>query len=253
MQPASPTFPRLPVPGTPPALSAPKKEYKVHQEKSSPQSPSTPKPPELIQTPAVTNWKERGEHHLGRKELDLAIDAFTKALQEAEEQQNPELMGESLKDLGRAFLEKEQWAFSAKIFNGAYALLQKSSNEKSKQTTLTLMAEVERRFLEKVWKLRKPIDPKVYLERRQRLQSLRQQSRFLIQSETPAQVLLLDFTQEISHFLEEILKSGFALFGEPPCDYTLIGLGSLARKEMSPYSDLEFALLVKKNSPEKLD
>ena len=40
--------------------------------------------------------------------------------------------------------------------------------------------------------------------------------------------------------------------GEPPCAYAFIGLGSLARNEMSPYSDLEFALLIQENSLENL-
>lgn len=83
-------------------------------------------------------------------------------------------MEESLIDLGRVFLEKEHWAFAAKIFNGAYALLK--NNDKSRQATLVLMAEVERRFLAKVWNVRKPINSKVYLGRRQWLQELRQQS-----------------------------------------------------------------------------
>ncbi|MCE5318707.1 MAG: tetratricopeptide repeat protein, partial [Parachlamydia sp.] len=163
-----------------------------------PQSAAIASPAATQNPPTPMSWRQRGEYHLGRKELDMAVDAFTNALQETEKQHNPEFIGECLKDLGRTFLEKEQWAFSAKIFNGAYALLQKSSNEKSRQATLVFMAEVERRFIEKMWNIKKAIDPKVYLERRQRLQMLRKESHVRLQQETPAQMILLDFSQAIS-------------------------------------------------------
>ncbi|MCE5316919.1 MAG: DUF294 nucleotidyltransferase-like domain-containing protein, partial [Parachlamydia sp.] len=191
-------------------------------------------------------WKWRGEFHLRRKEFDLAVEAFTKALQEAETKEDLGLIKDSLKELGRVFLEKEQWAFAAKIFNGAYAISVKK--EQACAVTLAFMAEVERRFLDKFFKVRKPIDPKVYLQRRQKLLVQRQELKVKIPQTTPAQIMR-DFTQEISLFLNEILKSGFALFGKPPCEYTVMGLGSLARKEMSPYSDLEFALLVENSLP----
>lgn len=84
------------------------------------------------------------------------------------------MIGESLNNLGRAFLEKEQWTFAAKVFNGALAVLQKTSNEKAQQVVLNLMAEVERRFLDKVYGIRRNINPKIYLERRQILYALRQ-------------------------------------------------------------------------------
>lgn len=49
-----------------------------------------------------------------------------------------------------------------------------------------------------------------------------------------------------------MLSRGFYLFGKPPCGYALLGLGSLARMEMGPFSDLEFALLINENSLDKL-
>ena len=42
---------------------------------------------------------------------------------------------------------------------------------------------------------------------------------------------------QISQFCQEIL-------GRPPCEYALIGMGSLARKEITPYSDFEHIIVL---------
>jgi hypothetical protein len=64
--------------------------------------------------------------------------------------------------------------------------------------------------------------------------------------------VLADFSCAIAVFLEEILRSGYSILGTPPCEFALISLGSLSRKEMSPYSDLEFAILISENSSENV-
>ncbi len=65
--------------------------------------------------------------------------------------------------------------------------------------------------------------------------------------------------QKITHQMKEFLASlledtednlksmGFS----PPCSYVVMGLGSLARQEMTPYSDLEFAILTEKDLADK--
>jgi tetratricopeptide (TPR) repeat protein len=208
-------------------------------------------------------WQNRGNFHLDRKELGLAVDAFAKVLEEAEEKKDFRLIAESLKDLGRTFLEKGQWVLAAKILNGALALFQNAttSDPKAQQIVLSYMAEVERRFLEKECQVKASPKPEIYLSRRKQLQTLRNSVQTQLERHYSLQNDLLefsrnvlsDFSSAIGNFLQEILKSGHLILGKPPCEYTLIGLGSLGRREMSPYSDLEFALLVKKNSPENLE
>jgi hypothetical protein len=53
----------------------------------------------------------------------------------------------------------------------------------------------------------------------------------------------------MKQFLAAIINECLELLGTPPCDHEVIVLGSLARMEMTPYSDFEWAILT--NSEEE--
>jgi tetratricopeptide (TPR) repeat protein len=50
-------------------------------------------------------------------------------------------------------------------------------------------------------------------------------------------------SQSMKAFLAKLYQDSEAEIGKPPCKYTVIGLGSLALEQITPYSDLEFAIL----------
>ena len=54
---------------------------------------------------------------------------------------------------------------------------------------------------------------------------------------------------KMKQFLATIINECLELLGTPPCDHEVIVLGSLARNEMTPYSDFEWAILT--NSEEE--
>lgn len=54
--------------------------------------------------------------------------------------------------------------------------------------------------------------------------------------------------EKIKHLVRTMVADCQAVLGTSPCEYAIIGLGSLARKEITPYSDLEFAILVEDES-----
>lgn len=49
----------------------------------------------------------------------------------------------------------------------------------------------------------------------------------------------------IKKILREIISECIELLDKPPCDYAVIGFGSLARGETTPYSDVECGILIK--------
>ena len=70
------------------------------------------------------------------------------------------------------------------------------------------------------------------------------------------QKLFQKISQRMKALITEMVKECMELMGEggPPCDYAILASGSLAREEMTPYSDLEFMIAIedlKENDPIK--
>jgi len=56
--------------------------------------------------------------------------------------------------------------------------------------------------------------------------------------------LTADMKQLIRQMIANCIEEYSPVLGYPPCDYAFFGLGSMARDEMTPYSDLEFGILI---------
>ncbi|HEX4045852.1 MAG TPA: hypothetical protein VHZ76_09335 [Gammaproteobacteria bacterium] len=53
------------------------------------------------------------------------------------------------------------------------------------------------------------------------------------------------FNQGITHFIATLIKNCCIFAGKAPCEYVLVNIGSLARQNFSPFSDIDIAIFVK--------
>ena len=59
-----------------------------------------------------------------------------------------------------------------------------------------------------------------------------------------SQALFGEIAQRMGELLAKLYQESEALLGSAPCKYAVMGLGSMALQQITPYSDLEFAILM---------
>jgi predicted nucleotidyltransferase len=75
--------------------------------------------------------------------------------------------------------------------------------------------------------------------------------RQILKDETKEIKILSDkISDRMKQFFAAVINECLELLGTPPCDHEVIVLGSLARNEMTPYSDFEWAILTNSEKEE---
>jgi ankyrin repeat protein len=83
--------------------------------------------------------------------------------------------------------------------------------------------------------------------RRERLKKLRKETTISIETRESSQAFQtkqIEYTKAIRKLLQEILQDCQKRLGKPPCEFSMLGVGSIARQALSAYSDVDIALLV---------
>jgi tetratricopeptide (TPR) repeat protein len=66
-----------------------------------------------------------------------------------------------------------------------------------------------------------------------------------------SKVLFADIAERVGKFLKRLYEESEEELGKSPCRYTVVGLGSMALQQTTPYSDLEFAILMEDGKDEE--
>ena len=116
----------------------------------------------------------------------------------------------------------------------------------AKQLSADLIQEAEK-VKEKIQKLRNFVNQKIFKNTDKKILPNQEQEK-IDQIKDLQNKITLDYTQimaDLSHYCEEVM-------GEAPCKFTVIGMGSLTRKEITPYSDFEHIIVLEELSQQKM-
>lgn len=148
----------------------------------------------------------------------------------------------SLKGLAQLLIDKESWIEAAYLLNGALALTEDRSE---RALLLGHLEEIEHRSCStRLW-----LQPEGRLtHHREELESARKEAATLFESGAPPEEVQYLLTDRYQRLLVTLIEEAIAQIGPPPKGFAVMTLGSMARREVSPYSDVEFAFLVRNPS-----
>ncbi|MBS4165351.1 hypothetical protein NEOC65_000408 [Neochlamydia sp. AcF65] len=187
------------------------------------------------------------------KELE---QTYTLALQIAVQEKDPIQENFCIEELGDIYLRKqtpETLLQAAGLYNYALRLAppqrQKILKDKLCQVQNLLVRECKGKAFNFT------IMKKHFEHNRNKLKKFREKIEKKIQTlpENPSSQEVRELYHEIAHeiklFFGQLVIQAIHQLDTEPCEYAMIGFGSLTREEMTPYSDLEFGILIQKDTP----
>lgn len=176
---------------------------------------------------------------------------YCKRLLEAKAQGFVEEQVLYLQKLSSMYVNKKEFVKAVKVLNCAIPL----SNGKNlllECYLINALEEIEELFLKS-----NGIDaPKTngIKDKRLCLAGIRETAKNYHEVSIPIQEILRYITENFEGLLRSLILEGQQLLGRPPpVKWACIGMGSMSRGEMCPYSDIEFAFLIEKDTEEAMD
>ena len=180
---------------------------------------------------------------------------YYQCLHQAKRENLIEELALTLEKMSRLFIRKKEYLTAAKFLNSALAVLQKHKPDPIFERYLfSQLEKIEIFFLEDK-KIKTPLGRSGHIEKnRARLQEIRKNCKEAHENKKPAHEALVELTEEFKKVLRALIMSSQELLGPPPINgWACIAMGSMARGEMCPYSDIEFAFLIEDDCEDALE
>ncbi|BBI16867.1 DUF2225 domain-containing protein [Neochlamydia sp. S13] len=189
--------------------------------------------------------------------LEQAEKAYTLALQIAVQKKDTIQESFCIEKLGDIYLAKrtsETLLQAAGLYN--YALRVFSEDMKKQEVLKEKLSMVQQTLIYGCQGeiLDSSSMSKQFTANREALKEFRKiiETKVQVLGSNPSSEKVRDLYKEIAKwmkdFFEILAKQSIDTLGAVPCEYAMIGFGSLAREEMTPYSDLEFGILIQEDS-----
>ncbi|CAH1272730.1 KLC4 [Branchiostoma lanceolatum] len=216
-----------------------------------------------------------GDSALQGGDLDAAEELFASALKQVHNRESPRLPEEEecLRKLGTVYVRRGTHTKDGQNFAKATALFNAAMARKGdKHLLIDSIKEAERLFLYHTVGIDcKPSPYETDIEHKNRLEKYRTEVKARLETihkeRNPYQYneddpvvkdvemkraesirdLFKDISEQRKDFIKDLVEECIKTIGPPPCQYAMVGLGSQATELVTPYSDLEFAILIEEN------
>ncbi|KAI8491493.1 hypothetical protein Bbelb_306930 [Branchiostoma belcheri] len=212
---------------------------------------------------------------LQKGDLDASESHYASALQQAHDRESPKLKKEEecLRKLGDVYVRRGEQTKDGQDFAKATALYNAAlARNGDKQILTHSIKEAERLFLYHTVGIDcKPAPYETDIQHKTRLEKYRTEVKARLdtihKNHNPYQYdeddplvkkverkraeavrnLFKDIARQRKDFIKDLVDKCIKTIGQPPCQYAMVGLGSQATELVTPYSDLEFAILIEEN------
>ncbi|CAH1250926.1 Hypp8944 [Branchiostoma lanceolatum] len=214
-----------------------------------------------------------GDRALTERDLELAEQKFASALKLIHDSNKPDRPKEAdcLYRMGNVYVQRGKITKEGRKFTQAAALYNAAMarTEVNKDKVMKCLRETEQSFLKYIVNVdSKPSSFDRDIRHKEKLQSMRtsvkSQLEAIDQQHNPYQydeddskmkaveveraeavkALFKSIAKDRQVFIQDLVSECIEVVGPPPCKYAFIGLGSQATELVTPYSDLEFAILI---------
>eukprot|EP00058_Branchiostoma_floridae_P000829 XP_002586317.1 hypothetical protein BRAFLDRAFT_109087 [Branchiostoma floridae] len=224
------------------------------------------------QSMSYEEYLATGDRALADGKLDVAEQNFASALRLIHNPSKPDQGKEveCLCSLGAVYVQQGERTKEGRRFTQAAALYNAAiARTDGKKGLAKRLQQVERSFLHNTANVEtKHVPSDSALCHKKRLQEMRTRAKSQLQAidqqhnpyqydeDDPAMITVeteraeavkarfKNVAKDRQSFIHDLVEECIAALGPPPCKYAFIGLGSQATELVTPYSDLEFAILI---------